>query len=66
MLRCKRPRNWDAAREPILIDVRKLRQSLPTGRKAWWIAIVALSLVAGAVALLDRGSATAAITYVLF
>jgi hypothetical protein len=49
-----------------LIDVRKLRQSLPTGRKAWWLALVVLGLVAAAVALLDRGSTTAAITYVLF
>jgi len=65
MLRWKRSRKWDAARNPILIDVRKLQRSVRTGTKAWWLALVVLGLVAGAVALLDRGSTTAAVTYVL-
>jgi hypothetical protein len=48
-----------------LTDIRTFRRFLPTGRKAWLVAIV-IACIVGAVVFLHPDSSTAAVTYVLF
>jgi len=48
-----------------VIDVRQWWQTLPSGRKAWWLALVVLCLIAGAAAFHRNDGTMAAVSYIL-